>query len=238
MNMTSEQILDAANGVGRDQRPSATTPPLITDEQRLVGAKTRFDNKIAIYDDGFGGLFIHRDTMGISGIVRAQTWNDAHSICEDEFYPEASETIEEMKKDYSTVSKHERELDDQGNFKGWKRVEEPCEDFTQNAAWQENFGYRPNGPRAGKRDNGEPRDPLGHGIYAKDLNGDSLDRLTPELMAELGITLEITPWDLEVDEGAEALKLHRPSLAETRDQAAQTRAEIAGATVRSPDIDK
>ena len=33
---------------------------------------------------------------------------------------------------------------------------------------------------------------LGHGIYAKDLNGDRLDRLTPELLAELEISLAIT----------------------------------------------
>ena len=35
-------------------------------------------------------------------------------------------------------------------------------------------------------------DKLKHGIYTKDLNGECLDTLTPELVAELEITLEIT----------------------------------------------
>jgi hypothetical protein len=47
--------------------------PLITDTQRLKGAKSRFGYPIPVYDDGYGKLYIHRDSMGISGIVRAQT---------------------------------------------------------------------------------------------------------------------------------------------------------------------
>lgn len=31
-----------------------------------------------------------------------------------------------------------------------------------------------------------------YGVYSKDLNGDSLDRLTPELLADLGIVLDIS----------------------------------------------
>jgi hypothetical protein len=139
----------------------------LSDETRLVSAAGRFDQAIPVYDDGFGQLFIHRDSMGVSGIVRAQTWEDAYSICEDEFFPEASDTVEEMIAEYG-------------------------EDFTEDDCWQEAFGFRPNGRRS--MENGEDRDPIGHGIYAKDLNGDALDLLTPALLAELEITLEITPW--------------------------------------------
>ena len=74
-----------------------TTNSLITDEQSLLSAKSRFGHAIPVYDDGFGPLWIHRDSMGISGIVRAQTWEDAYSICEDEFFPDADEEAgEEM----------------------------------------------------------------------------------------------------------------------------------------------
>lgn len=48
----------------------------------------------------------------------------------------------------------------------------------------EAYGFRDNGPNE--------RDKHKHGIYQKDLNGDMLDRLTPELVEALGIELGIT----------------------------------------------
>ena len=139
----------------------------LRDSQSLVGAKNQFGHSIPVYDDGFGACYIHRDSMGISGIVRAQTWEDAYEICEDEFFPEASDTVAEMVAEYG-------------------------EDFTENACWQEAYGFRPNGPRSGKWANGSPRDPLGHGIFAKDLNGDALNALSVELLKDLQITLEVS----------------------------------------------
>ena len=131
---------------------------MITDSQSLTGAKNRFGTNIPIYDDGYGPLWIHRDSMGISGIVRAQTWEEAYEICEDEFFPEANDTLYELAEEYG---------------KYWP----------DNSLFQEAYGFRPNGPNQ--------KDKLNHGIYAKDLNGDTLDRLTPELVTQLGITLEI-----------------------------------------------
>lgn len=195
---------------------NTNTVKLITNEQRLAGAKSRFGHSIPVYDDGFGSLFIHRDSMGISGIVRAQTWEDAYSICEDEFFPEASETIDELRAEYGFKREHvkivrdpitgaEREVTaadygkegrlPEGMFLRWETRETPAPDaWAENELFQEAFGFRPNGVRSVGPD-GKPRDKIGHGIYAKDLNGDSLDQLTPELMAELGITLEIVPWE-------------------------------------------
>lgn len=187
------------------------------DNQTLVSAKTRFGSEIPVYDDGYGPLFIHRDSMGISGIVRAQTWEDAYSICEDEFFPEANETVPELMKEYgfrretkkvikceqfipeesrpSHLGPYEKFTDEsdyfdngklpEGKFIRWITIQHP-----DNEAWSENelfceaYGFRPNGPNV--------RDTLKHGIYAKDLNGDSLDRLTPELIERLEITLKIT----------------------------------------------
>jgi len=138
---------------------------LITDNQSLISAKSRFGHSIPVYDDGFGPLFIHRDSMGISGIVRAQTWEDAYSICEDEFFPSGDEDAnEEMARIESMPDGDE------------KNHEQACFD--------EAYGYRGNGR---KMDEGSTSY-----IYAKDLNGDSLDRLTPALLASLEITLEIT----------------------------------------------
>lgn len=121
----------------------------ITDDQTLIAAFSRFGHPIPVYDDGFGPLYIHRDSLGVSGIVRAQTWEDAYSICEDEFFPAADESEEEF-------------------------IQEFGEDFTEDAAWQESYGFRPNG-----------------GIYRRDLHGDRLDLLTPELLEALKIRLVI-----------------------------------------------
>lgn len=192
---------------------------LINDDQLLVSAK-RGNYDIPIYDDGFGKLYIHRDSIGISGIVRAQTWEDAYSICEDEFFPEADETIEEMIKEYGfkveylkiiksdvSIPEDERppylgayqkvaEISDySGNgrlpehlFIRWHRLETPDPDtWSENDCWNEAFGFRPNGPNV--------RDKIGHGIYSKDLNGDSLDVLTPELLKELDIELTVKDWE-------------------------------------------
>ena len=131
---------------------------MITDTQTLIGAESRFVHSIPVYDDMFGKLYISRDSLGVNGIIRAQSWEIAYEICEDEFFPEADETVEDMEKEFG-------------------------ENWSENPCWNEQYGFRPNGSNV--------RDIIGHGIYAKDLNGDYLDRLTPSLLAELEITLEI-----------------------------------------------
>lgn len=139
-------------------------PPLINDEQSLTGAKSRFGHAIPVYDDGFGLLFVHRNSMGVSGIVRAQTWEDAYSICEDEFFPAG---------DVEAGEEH-------------ARIEAMADGKEKNhaqACWDEAYGYRSGGRKE--------KDGSVSYIYAKDLNGDHLDVLTPELLAELEIALEI-----------------------------------------------
>ena len=149
-----------------------TKTSLITDDQTLVSAKTRFGHDIPVYDDSWGKLYISRDSMGINGIVRAQTWEDAYEICEDEFFPAASDTWEQMHKEYPEMD------DDQSH------------DY---ACWSEAYGFRPNGAR-------ELNEPC-PGVYVKDLNGDYLDELTAELASELEITLVITNNDDDEQKG-------------------------------------
>lgn len=134
------------------------TSELITDEQSLVSAQFNHGTSIQTYDDGFGPLFILRDSMGVQGIIRAQSWEDAYSIAEDEMFPDCTETAEEITAEY-------------GEF---------CE---ENPLFLEAYGFRPNGARS-------TENPMSF-LYAKDLNGDALDLLTPEFAAELGITLNI-----------------------------------------------
>ena len=138
--------------------------PLITDEQTLNGAKSRFGTSIPVYDYGFGRLYIHRDSIGITAIVRALTWEDAYSICEDEFFPAGDEDAAE---EYAKI---EAETD-------------PAEKAHLQACFDEAYGYRNNTRRM--------PDGTSSSIYWRDLNGDRLDLLTPELLAKLEITLDI-----------------------------------------------
>jgi hypothetical protein len=135
---------------------------LINDEQQLNGAKYLSGYEISVYDDGFGPLWISRNSIGTNGVVRARTWEDAYSICEDEFFLEATETMDEIVKEYGS-------------------------EWIENACFQEAFGFRNNGANI--------RDVIGHGIYSKDMNGDCLDLLTAEMVADLGIVLDITEQD-------------------------------------------
>lgn len=137
---------------------------MITDSQHLVSASYSSGTGIPVYDDGFGPLFIHRNSMGISGIVRAQTWEDAYSICEDEFFPAADSEAGE----------------DQAKIEAMPGGEDKKHG---QACWDEAYGYRGNSRHES--------DGTLSSIYAKDLNGDSLDVLTPELVEALGITLQI-----------------------------------------------
>jgi hypothetical protein len=187
---------------------------LIKDSQQLVSACYESSGyTIPTYDDGFGQLYISRNSIGINGIVRAQTWEDAYSICEDEFFPEADETIEELIKEYGFKREHCKVVSDDSilvatehckagqrfavpddypdgtlvpNFIRWETVETPDADaWSENELFQESFGFRNNGPRV--------TDKHKHGIYQKDLNGDDmLDVLTPQMVSDIGIKLTIT----------------------------------------------
>ena len=141
-----------------------STTTLISDGQSLIGARSRSDRSIPVYDDGYGKLYVHRDSMGISGIVRAQTWEDAYSICEDEFFPAGDEGAGEETLRIEAMPAGEEKNHAQ-------------------ACWDEAYGYRGNSRK-------ESDGPLSF-IYARDLNGGYLDLLTPELLARLEITLEI-----------------------------------------------
>ena len=178
------------------------TSELITDEQSLVSAQFNHGTPIQTYDDGFGPLFILRDSMGVQGIIRAQTWEDAYSIAEDEMFPDCDLTMEEIVKEYGFKREHIHIIRDSSgmerrvqlsdypfsetgcSFVRWETIETPdSEAWSENELFCEAYGFRPNGAR-------DHKVPMSH-IYAKDLNGESLDILTAELVAGLGITLNI-----------------------------------------------
>lgn len=97
---------------------------LISEDETLIGAKSRFGHDIQVYDDSYGQLYIHRDSLGISGIVRAQTWEEAYSICEDEFFPAATETEAELIADFGDNFMDDACFQEQYGFRGNARKEE------------------------------------------------------------------------------------------------------------------
>lgn len=129
------------------------------DIQILDGA-----HAVRVYDDGHGPLWVYRESLGICGVIRASSWEDAWSIVEDEFLAEADGTWEDIAK--------ECDCDDP-------------ETLMDNAIFQECHGFRPNGQNS--------RDVHGHGIYARDLNGESLDLLTPKLLEHLKLVIVPAP---------------------------------------------
>lgn len=180
-----------------------TQTNLITDEQSLVSAQFNHGTPIQTYDDGFGPLFILRDSMGVQGIIRAKSWEDAYSIAEDEMFPDCDLTMEEIVKEYGFKSDTYKVIRDSNgverrdelsdypfnetgcSFVRWETIETPDpEAWSENELFCEAYGFRPNGARSGSTS------PMSH-IYAKDLNGESLDILTPALVADLGIQLNI-----------------------------------------------
>lgn len=183
-------------------------PSEITDDDTIISVTNRFDRSLPLHDEGWGKLYIHRDSMGISGIVRASSWGDAYSICEDEFFQKV--TNDEalcFEYDYSTIYISGFELWKHNNNKTWADWMELSEEerrfahrqhcdipfdssdgkFTEHPNWQEAYGFCPSG-----------------GIYHKDLNGDYLNPLMDEDAEELELTITAS----REEEDEPEMKLH------------------------------
>jgi len=65
-------------------------PSKLTDDLRIVTAFVgRGQYPLYFYDDGFGPLWVYRESLGVRGIIRARTWEDAYGIAEDEIMDDA-----------------------------------------------------------------------------------------------------------------------------------------------------
>ena len=143
---------------------------MINDNQKLVSV-TKDGYSVPMYDDSYGQLYVLRDSMSLLGVIRATTWETAYEIAEDKFFPEADESIEDLQRDYGPGGR------DQNLWKGI-----PLQ-WHENPLFVESYGFRPNGPNK--------KDKRNHGIYAKDLNGDYLEALTPALCHELSLVVTV-----------------------------------------------
>jgi hypothetical protein len=62
---------------------------MIRDDETFAGAKHKHGTSIRIYDDGFGPLWVYRESLGVLGIVRASNWHDAFECVLDAIMSDA-----------------------------------------------------------------------------------------------------------------------------------------------------
>ena len=177
----------------------------IQDNQSITKVTDKNGNDIPFYDDGYGPLYVYHDQCGhfsfVAGIVRARSFETAYEIVEDEFLPEADESLEEIIKEYGFRRDHVKimrspvgvefiadgsPLDTACVFVRWETVETPDpEAWPENELFQEAFTFRPNGPKTG--------DVHKHGIASKNLDGVHLREVGDEDAEEF--TIEIATED-------------------------------------------
>jgi len=159
----------------------------------LHGATSKFGTPLLTYDDGFGPIYVYRDANGTTAVIRALSWEDAYQIVDDEiFNPIDSAELHEaygyrVKTDapcYGAKVFHAFFEDypnnaDIGLFATLEQAQAAC---LKDAVYHgrdlvEGYRYQSNA--------------TGTGVVSFDLNGESLDLLTPQLAEDLGLVLDI-----------------------------------------------
>jgi len=181
---------------------------MINDDQSLIGAYTTdaLDERhpLEIYDDTWGSLWVYSEVYGPMGIVRAQSFESAYEICQDEIMSRVPE--EDLLDAYGLyVLKHKDSFYlcpdfDTLNEYGWRETfsglipaRHVLSEFATRQGAEvegrrlivkheldliEGYEYQPNA--------------TGTGIVTYDLNGQRLEELTPEVADRLGITIQVT----------------------------------------------
>ena len=144
---------------------------LIADGDELRGA-TCGGYPLKVYDDGFGPLFAYRETFGVIGIVRAQTWHDALEIVYDDILTPIP--VEELPEAYGFDS--QAELD---------KAAETARETGDYPDLIEGYQYQANSTDTG--------------IVALDDN-ESLDELNQKRLDDWGIVLDIVKAEEEDDD--------------------------------------
>jgi len=179
---------------------------MINDNQSLVGAYTTDvlgkRHPLKVYDDSWGSLWVYSEVYGPMGVVRAQSFESAYEICQDEIMTRVPE--EDLLDAYGLyVLEH----------KGFYYL---CPDFDTDEGWYKTFGGLIPGRLVVGRfstEEGAEKEGLryisereldleeeyeyqssatGTGIVTYDLNGQRLEELTPEVADRLGITIQVT----------------------------------------------
>lgn len=133
-------------------------------EQAAQGAEVLTDSGHALrfWDDGSGPLWVYIESTGPVGVVRADTWESAFECCQDEIMH--GSTFAEMVEECGLSAEDIEEIEDGGSLPD---------------------GYQ-------YRSNGEPSNEGIHGeLCCEDINGCSLELLTPALAEALKLTVNV-----------------------------------------------
>ena len=171
------------------------TTALIRDDQALESAASEHGTSIRTYDDGNGPLYVYRTSLGVTGIVRAMSWHDAYDCVLDDILtpidasdiPDAYGAFDYLR-DHPILGKFWRTGED-GGSSSWK-----LKRVTPSQLAAEVFACRSKAPDfAPELIEGYQYQPnaTDTGIVSIDLNGESLDLLTPEFIDQSEIVLTI-----------------------------------------------
>lgn len=152
---------------------------------------------IRFYDDGDGPLWIARDTGGILGIVRCRGESNAYEIVSDEFRtPIAPEDVHDA---YGAFDQLLEWMEAKGHENN-QQLREFCTRYDRQFFEFLTIGNResvikawPDGEMIDLIEGYEHQsNATGTGIVSIDLNGESLELLTPELLLRLEIETVVT----------------------------------------------
>jgi len=139
------------------------------DNTKIVSVHSKFDTPIKWYDDGYGPLWVYRNSMGVAGVIRAMNWHDAYDIVLDEILtPIEQNEIPEAYGFYGENAEHAFAI--------------ACENEAE-MDLTEGYQFQPNS--------------TGTGIVSTDLNGEALDKLDSKLWKDLGLKIKIANIDRE-----------------------------------------
>lgn len=139
------------------------------DDTCLVSAHSRFGNLIKTYDNGYGPLWIYFTSTGVTGIIRAESFEKAYECILDEIL----EPIPE------------EELPEAYGFYGDNAIEafaSACKDAIAKENWdnlelQEGYQFQPNS--------------TGTGIVPVDLSYEALEPLTIDILKNHELKIKI-----------------------------------------------
>ncbi len=74
---------------------------MIKDSQTLKSAKSEFGHDIKVYDDGFGPLWVYQESLGVVGLVRALSYEEAwDSVLDEILTPVPSDELRDFPGDF------------------------------------------------------------------------------------------------------------------------------------------
>ena len=167
---------------------------MITDDQSLVAARTRWGSSLPVYDDGFGRLYVYMNEYGAVRVIRAQSFEDAYGIAIDEMTTIPQGEVPEAYGQWDAFAEWICERTGtarEGGSPGWKHVVDfvgeylpvwfriKVEEWSESGDWpglDEDYQHQSNS--------------TGTGIVCTG-HYERLEELTPELMERLEIDLVI-----------------------------------------------